>query len=111
MTTYKLFADKLGGTDPTTFIGVKGDLFYNPANGGLCLSDGITPGGVSTTPTFIASDGLAINPNAVSNHTLGYDASGNLITDTYVDLNGNTYRQTFTWTNGLLMATSNWMKQ
>jgi hypothetical protein len=44
MTTYKLFADKLGGTNPNEFIGNKGDLFYDPDTGKLRLSDGVAGG-------------------------------------------------------------------
>jgi hypothetical protein len=45
--TYKLFADKLGGRDTSTFIGRVGDLFYDPASTSLKISDGATPGGVA----------------------------------------------------------------
>jgi hypothetical protein len=43
--TYNMFLGKQGGTDPTTFIGRVGDIFYDPATGFLRLSDGSTPGG------------------------------------------------------------------
>jgi YD repeat-containing protein len=67
--------------------------------------------GDSGVPQIIASDGLAVHPNSTTNHSFGYDSSGNLISDTYTDSNSNTYTQTFTWTNGNLTATSNWVKQ
>lgn len=46
MTTYKLFPDKLGGTDSSQFIGNNGELFYDSATGFLRRSDGVTPGGI-----------------------------------------------------------------
>lgn len=46
-TTFKLYADKMGATDPTTYIGRDGDIFYDPDNGSLKISDGVTPGGIS----------------------------------------------------------------
>lgn len=46
-TTFKLYADKMGATDPTTYIGRDGDIFYNPDTGSLRRSDGSTPGGVA----------------------------------------------------------------
>ena len=46
MTTYKLFPDKLGGTDASQFIGNYGELFYDSTTGALRRSDGVTPGGI-----------------------------------------------------------------
>lgn len=43
---YRVFLDKLGGTDPTQFVGDKGEIFYDPLVGALRISDGITPGGI-----------------------------------------------------------------
>lgn len=48
-TTFKLYADKMGRTDPTTYIGREGDIFYNPEDGALKRSDGSTPGGIGIT--------------------------------------------------------------
>jgi hypothetical protein len=45
-TIYRLFPERLGGTSQSDFIGKKGDIFYNPDTGALCLSDGHTKGGV-----------------------------------------------------------------
>lgn len=42
---YRVFLDKLGGTDPTQFVGDKGEIFYDPLVGALRISDGVTPGG------------------------------------------------------------------
>jgi len=46
-TTFKLYADKMGATDPSTYIGREGDIFYDPDTGALKRSDGTTPGGVA----------------------------------------------------------------
>jgi hypothetical protein len=48
-TTFKLYADKMGATDPATYIGRDGDLFYDPDSGALKRSDGTTPGGIAIT--------------------------------------------------------------
>ena len=44
-TTYRAFVEKLGASDPTEFVGDKGELFWDPDNGDLNISDGKTPGG------------------------------------------------------------------
>jgi hypothetical protein len=59
----------------------------------------------------IASDNNIIFPEYVAAHNFTYDSSGNLITDTFVDFNGFTYKQTFTWLNGNLTNTGLWTKQ
>jgi len=48
-TTFKLYADKMGATDPSSYIGRDGDIFYNPDTGSLRRSDGTTPGGIAIT--------------------------------------------------------------
>jgi len=45
-TTYRVFLEKLGGTDPASFVGDAGELFFDPSIPALKLSDGSTPGGV-----------------------------------------------------------------
>ena len=45
--TYRPFLEKLGGTDSSTFVGNKGELFYDPNAGTLKVSDGSTAGGIS----------------------------------------------------------------
>jgi len=45
-TTYRAFPEKLGASDPTKFVGDKGELFWDPDNGNMSLSDGQTPGGI-----------------------------------------------------------------
>ena len=43
--TYRVFLEKLGGTNPENFIGGFGDLFFDPFDGILRVSDGTTQGG------------------------------------------------------------------
>jgi hypothetical protein len=45
--TYRPFMEKLGGVNPLTFIGNHGDLFYDPFDGILRISDGVTQGGTT----------------------------------------------------------------
>ena len=45
--TYRPFLEKLGGTNAATFVGNKGELFYDPNAGNLKVSDGSTAGGIS----------------------------------------------------------------
>ena len=46
---YKIFLEKLGDSDATTFIGEVGDIFYDPTTSLIRRSDGSTPGGVVIT--------------------------------------------------------------
>jgi hypothetical protein len=46
-TTYRFLVEKLGDSNPTQFVGNEGEVFYDPNNPLLKLSDGTTPGGVS----------------------------------------------------------------
>ena len=45
-TTYRAYAEKLGASDPTKFVGNPGDLFWDPNTGFASFSDGMTPGGI-----------------------------------------------------------------
>lgn len=47
-TINKIFVDKMGGRKATEYIGVKGELFYDPEIGDLRVSDGVTIGGKPT---------------------------------------------------------------
>lgn len=47
--TFRVFPQKLGGTDPSQFVGNEGDIFWDPNTGELKVSDGSTPGGVAVT--------------------------------------------------------------
>lgn len=44
-TTFKLFADKMGGTSAASYIGTTGEIFWDQAVGALRVSDGVTVGG------------------------------------------------------------------
>ena len=46
-TTYRFLVEKLGGTDPATFVGNEGEVFYDPdaSSPTIRLSDGSTVGG------------------------------------------------------------------
>ena len=48
-TVYRFFVEKLGGANPTDFVGDEGEVFYNPEIGSLKLSDGTSPGGITIT--------------------------------------------------------------
>jgi hypothetical protein len=78
-TTYKLFADKMGGTTANNFIGQVGEIFYDTdGTSPLRLSDGRTPGGI---PFTILSVSNSFNPQFTANG----NAIANLIsTGTYV---------------------------
>jgi hypothetical protein len=43
--TFKVFLDKMGGTDVTQYIGRNGEVFYDPVTGFQRIADGHTPGG------------------------------------------------------------------
>ena len=42
---FRVFLEKLGGADATTFVGNAGELFFDPTSATLRISDGATPGG------------------------------------------------------------------
>ena len=48
-TTYRVLVEKIGGQNPSQFVGNEGEVFYDPDSVSpvLKLSDGTTPGGVS----------------------------------------------------------------
>lgn len=50
-TTYRVLVEKLGAQDASQFIGNEGEVFYDPNNPLLKLSDGITAGGISVGQT------------------------------------------------------------
>lgn len=55
-TTFKLFADKMGGTASSDYIGTEGDVFYNKYSGDLRLSNGVKSGGIQPTLTSVKLD-------------------------------------------------------
>ena len=42
----RIFVEKLGATERSSFVGNQGDIFYDPASTQIFVSDGKTPGGV-----------------------------------------------------------------
>lgn len=44
--TNRFFLEKLGGTVSSSFIGRRGEMFFDPITGVLRVSDGQTPGGI-----------------------------------------------------------------
>jgi hypothetical protein len=78
--TFKLFADKLGGTTANTYIGTTGEVFYDvDGTSAMRLSNGVTPGGI---PFGVSSVSTSYNPQfkTASGNTL----SGTVSTGAYV---------------------------
>jgi len=53
-TTYRFYVDKLGAVQSYQFVGDKGESFYDPTDGQIRISDGVTPGGQNLVTTMIA---------------------------------------------------------
>ena len=74
-TVYRLFVEKLGGANPTTFVGDEGEVFYDPSDGVLKISDGSTPTGLVMNPLmpvgfFTPPDNhWYVNPNRTDTYT------------------------------------------
>jgi hypothetical protein len=71
--TFKVFTDKMGGTNASSYIGNTGEIFYDPTTNLLRISDGSTAGGTSisnggSAPVFgcfhKVSDVVATEANA-----------------------------------------------
>ena len=78
--TFKMFADKMGGTRANNYIGTTGEVFYDiDGTSPLRLSDGVTPGGI---PFGIASGSVSYNPQFRSN--TGNTLAGTVSTGSYV---------------------------
>jgi hypothetical protein len=78
--TFKIFADKLGGTRANTYIGTTGEVFYDvDGTSAMRLSNGVTPGGI---PFGVSSVSTSYTPEfkTVSGNTL----SGTVTTGSYV---------------------------
>ena len=79
-TTFKLFADKMGGTNAEGYIGTPGEVFYDiTGTSPIRLSDGITPGGIQFSIINLKQQ---FNPQftTANNETL----TGTVSTGTYV---------------------------
>jgi hypothetical protein len=78
--TFKMFADKMGGTRANNYIGTTGEVFYDiDGTTPLRLSDGVTPGGI---PFGISSGSISFNPQFRSN--TGNTLAGTISTGSYV---------------------------
>jgi hypothetical protein len=53
-TTYRFYVEKLGAVQAYQFVGDKGESFYDPTDGQIRISDGVTPGGQNLVTTMIA---------------------------------------------------------
>ena len=60
-TTFRVYVEKLGASQAIDFIGNEGDLFYDPNEAELRLSDGTTPGGILFAPFNVPSSGVGTN--------------------------------------------------
>ena len=78
--TFKMFADKMGGTRANNYIGTTGEVFYDiDGTTPLRLSDGVTPGGI---PFGVASVSTSFTPQFRSN--TGNTLAGTVSTGSYV---------------------------
>lgn len=74
-TVYRFYVEKLGGANPTTFVGDEGEVFYDPNDGVLKISDGSTPTGLVMNPLmpvgfFTPPDNhWYVNPNRTDTYT------------------------------------------
>ena len=62
--TRKIFTDVMGGRDASSYIGNKGEIFYDEDVGSLRLSDGTTAGGIPISATSV-SRYVAVNTDGV----------------------------------------------
>jgi hypothetical protein len=77
-TTYRVLVEKLGDSDPSTFVGNEGELFYDPNNPEIKLSDGLTAGGLSTGGA--GGSGLTVNDlGEGENYTLQLSDAGKAV--------------------------------
>jgi hypothetical protein len=68
--TFKLFADKMGGRQAAQYVGIQGEIFYDPTTTSLRISDGTTAGGQSLS----AGGGADLGDLKISGSTLGTQA-------------------------------------
>jgi len=76
-TTYRVFTEKLGDSDPDQFVGNAGEVFYDPNGTALKISDGTTAGGVSIGGAPAAQGFITLNGTSPTwSGTAGYTVSG-----------------------------------
>lgn len=56
--TNRFYIEKLGATNPKKFVGDAGEIFYDPTEGELRLSDGETEGGIPATQSIADAIGF-----------------------------------------------------
>jgi hypothetical protein len=93
-TTYRVLVEKLGDSDPSQFIGNEGEIFYDPNNPELKLSNGTTLGGISiggggTTGVLTINDiednSYTLQLSDAGKAILGYDTNITIPSDDDVD--------------------------
>jgi hypothetical protein len=62
---YRLYVEKLGNSNVSTFVGNYGDVFYDPSLPILKLSDGASAGGIEIPTGYINVPQVAISNNYV----------------------------------------------
>jgi len=77
----RFFVEKLGGTEPSEFIGNSGEVFYDPESGGFKKSDGSTPGGTAigggpAATGFITMNGASSTWTGTANYTVSFSQDG-----------------------------------
>jgi hypothetical protein len=73
-TTYRVLVEKLGASNPSQFIGNEGEVFYDPSNPSLFLSDGSTSGGVAIG----ATGGGSSIPSVVTTGAVGVEGASHV---------------------------------
>lgn len=116
--TYKVFLDKMGGENSTTYIGKYGEIFYNPDTGNLRISDGHTPGGVSLT---VEATSIVFSESLIPTQDVTYDIGSpsyrwnNIYAEalhvgansvTFLDINPSFPSQVLTVANGVFFISS-----
>lgn len=81
MTTWRLFPEKLGGANTTTFVGDAGEIFYDPSSTTLRISDGATPGGL----TLLGAGGTDSQTLSLVGDTLSISNGNNVDLSKYID--------------------------
>jgi hypothetical protein len=84
----KIFTDKMGGRNPSEYIGTPGELFYDPNTGVVKVSDGVTAGGKSIAESspleslYIGDWVYFVRPNDDWNQEISYQDVVDKISDT-----------------------------
>jgi hypothetical protein len=92
-TTYRVLVEKLGDSDPSQFIGNEGEVFYDPNNPLLKLSDGTTVGGVSIGGTGGGNANTGIADAKITDWDTAY-GWGDHSTAGYISSTSTSYAQT-----------------